>query len=180
MGENHSLKKADEWRRLAAILPFVLWACWRDDNDELPEQSPIGIPSNAKHSPHFTRNPKKIFHAALLLSVGCNVLASQSITKDAAEQGQGYIQQFCRLCLSLGVPMVPNHHMAMHYARLISLYGPVYAWWLFAFERFNGLLESVNTNGHANGVMELTLARNWLMRQRIYELVCYLLYFLLL
>ena len=67
--------------------------------------------------------------------------------------------------------MVPNHHMAMHYARLIRLHGPVYAWWLFAFERFNGMLEDVNTNGHANGQMELTLIRNWLIRQRIYELV---------
>ncbi|KIM73128.1 hypothetical protein PILCRDRAFT_829385, partial [Piloderma croceum F 1598] len=49
----------------------------------------------------------------------------------------------------------------MHYGLFFQL-GPVYAWWLFAFQCFNGLLEKVKLNGHANGVMELTLMRAWL------------------
>ncbi|KAF8579473.1 hypothetical protein K439DRAFT_1620514 [Ramaria rubella] len=78
MGENHSLEKADEWRRHAAILPFVLWECWKDENDEIPCVSQVSIPAKAKYKPKFTRNPKKNFQAALLLSVACKLLTSQS------------------------------------------------------------------------------------------------------
>ena len=61
----------------------------------------------------------------------------------------------------------------MHYSLFFQLFGPVYAWWLFAFECFNGLLEKVKLNGHANGVMELTLMCAWLECHRLYELVEY-------
>jgi len=52
---------------------------------------------------------------------------------------------------------------------MIKLYGPVYGWWLFAFERFNGMLEKVNHNGHDGGRMELTLMRNWVQTHLIYK-----------
>lgn len=45
----------------------------------------------------------------------------------------------------------------MHYSLFFCLFGPLYAWWIFEFEWFNGLLEKVKLNGHAYGVMELTL-----------------------
>jgi len=51
------------------------------------------------------------------------------------------------------------------------MFGPVYAWWLFAFERFNGMMEKVKHNGHDGGVMELTLLRNWVQTQLIFELL---------
>jgi len=57
----------------------------------------------------------------------------------------------------------------MHIADMIKMFGPVYSWWLFAFERFNGMLEHVNHNGHDGGRMELTLMRNWVQTHLIYE-----------
>jgi hypothetical protein len=57
----------------------------------------------------------------------------------------------------------------MHFASMIKLFGPVYAWWLFAFERFNGMLEKVNNNGLDGGRIELTLMRNWVQTHLIYE-----------
>lgn len=57
----------------------------------------------------------------------------------------------------------------MHYLKFIKLFGPVYGWWLFAFERFNGMLEKVKHNGHDGGRMELTLMRHWVMTHLIYE-----------
>ncbi|KAG6862796.1 hypothetical protein C0993_001457, partial [Termitomyces sp. T159_Od127] len=54
---------------------------------------------------------------------------------------------------------------------MICRFGPVYGWWLFAFERFNGMLEKVNHNGHDGGKMEVTLLRNWVQTQLIYELL---------
>jgi hypothetical protein len=153
------------------VLPFILWACWHDADDMISTTPHIRIPGKAKKIPIFERSPLKIFEASLYLSLACRLLLSQTISKATADEGQKFLQQFCLRCLHLRIPMVPNHHMAMHYSRLIRLYGPVYGWWLFAFERFNGMLKSVNTNGHANGEMEITLMRNWMLRQRIYDLV---------
>ncbi|EGO03200.1 hypothetical protein SERLA73DRAFT_23695, partial [Serpula lacrymans var. lacrymans S7.3] len=47
-----------------------------------------------------------------------------------------------------------NHHLSMHYSSIFKHFGPAYGWWLFAFEQFNGKLEWVNLNGHADGEME--------------------------
>jgi hypothetical protein len=73
--------------------------------------------------------------------------------------------------LALGIHLVINHHLAMHYEDMIKLFGPIYGWWLFAFERFNGLLEKVKHNGHDGGRMEITLMRNWVQTHLIYELL---------
>ena len=34
----------------------------------------------------------------------------------------------------------PNMHMHLHMASFIKDYGPIHAFWLFSFERYNGLL----------------------------------------
>ncbi|KAG1809542.1 hypothetical protein EV424DRAFT_1282325, partial [Suillus variegatus] len=47
-----------------------------------------------------------------------------------------------------------NHHASTHIDEMIRKVGPVYAWWLFAFERFNGMLNRVHHNGHDGGRME--------------------------
>ena len=39
-----------------------------------------------------------------------------------------------------------NHHMALHLRECLELFGPVQAWWTFPFERYNGLLQKLNTN----------------------------------
>lgn len=85
--------------------------------------------------------------------------------------GQEFLAQFCRALLALGVPLAINHHLSLHFYDMIRLFGPIYAWWLFAFERFNGMMEKVKHNGHDGGQMEVTLLRNWVQTQLIYELL---------
>jgi len=88
-----------------------------------------------------------------------------------ANAGQMYLANYCQRLLLLGVSPTINHHIAMHFSSMIKLLGPVYGWWLFAFERFNGMLKRVNHNGHDGGRMELTLLRNWVQTHLIYELL---------
>lgn len=88
-----------------------------------------------------------------------------------ARIGQDFLSQYCRMLHALRIHMTINHHLSMHYFKFIKLFGPVYAWWLFAFERFNGMLEKVKHNGHDGGRMELTLLRNWVMTHLIYEYI---------
>ena len=41
-----------------------------------------------------------------------------------------------------------NLHLHAHMKTCILEYGPVYSFWLFAFERLNGILEAYKTNSH--------------------------------
>lgn len=42
----------------------------------------------------------------------------------------------------------PNMHLHGHLHECVKDYGPVYSFWLFSFERFNGILGSYHTNSH--------------------------------
>lgn len=101
------------------------------------------------------------------------ILACKTITMAEVQRGQDYLQSYCQLMLRLGAHLTINHHISMHYVDVYRRFGPVYVWWLFAFERINGDLEKVNVNGGDGGEMELTLLRNWVLRHRCYELVFY-------
>ena len=71
----------------------------------------------------------------------------------------------------MGWPMVINNHLSMHYPDSF-LCGPTNSWWLMGFERCNGDQKKVNLNGHVEGAeMELTLARSWVQKHHLYELV---------
>lgn len=170
MGSNQSLKKADEWRRLLTITPILLWWSWKNDDDEILNVPPP-IPPNATQIPEHSRNPSLIYSAVLLLCVAVRILASREISMTQARLGQTFLTEYIKALLALKVHLVINHHMAMHYLRMIKLFGPVYGWWLFAFERFNGMLEKVKTNGKDGGRSEQTLLRNWLMTHLTYELL---------
>jgi hypothetical protein len=74
-----------------------------------------------------------------------------------AAAGQMYLKMYCLQMMALSVVLTVNHHLMMHFYYQIKLFGPIYAWWLFAFKRFNGMLEKVNHNGHDGGRIELTL-----------------------
>ncbi|KAF5384761.1 hypothetical protein D9615_001059 [Tricholomella constricta] len=170
MGENQSLKKADEWRRLLTITPVLLWYSWRDVNDSIPNSTPRVSPNEVITTTH-SRNRRELYSASLLLCVGVRLLATRTITLSQARLGQEFLVQFCRACLGLGISLVINHHLSTHFFDMIRRFGPIYGWWLFAFERFNGMLEKVNHNGKDGGKMEVTLLRNWAQTQLIYELL---------
>ena len=47
-------------------------------------------------------------------------------------------------------PLVPNHHLSLHLRECLELFGPVHAWWAFPFERYNGILQHLNTNSRTS------------------------------
>ena len=151
-------------------MPIVLWYCWRDDNDRIPQSEPP-INTRAKAPPNTDRRRDHAYELSLMLSASVRLFTSRAISVTDVQRAQRLIQLFCQMALRMGIHLTINHHLAMHYLKVFDDFGPVYAWWLFAYERFNGLLEKVNLNGHADGVMELTLMRAWVLRHRFYELV---------
>ena len=79
------------------------------------------------------------------------------------------------MLIDLNCHLVINYHLSMHFEQMLKKFGPVYGWWLFPYERFNGMLSRVKHNGQAGGRMELTLLRNWVQTQLLYEYVCFVL-----
>ncbi|KAG2737679.1 hypothetical protein P692DRAFT_201674704, partial [Suillus brevipes Sb2] len=169
LADDHGLPKADQWRRLSSIYPFILWLCWRDHHDEIKASAPP-VPASAKPQPTFKRDLRMIYKLVLYLSVSERILASKAISISDIDRGQAYLQLYCQGLESLGVHQTINSHLAMHYSLVFRQYGPAYATWLFGFERFNGVLEDVNLNGHGGGEMEYSLARDWVEKHRLYEL----------
>ncbi|QRV77507.1 Transposase family tnp2 [Ceratobasidium sp. AG-Ba] len=161
------LRKADEFRRLVTILPMALWSVWKDPNDLIPDKAEP-IPESSDYTEDHIRSRKKIFDLIVLLSAASRILASWSITLEDVNHGMRLLQRYCQGLLRLGVHLQPNHHFSMHYERCFRLYGPAYAWWLFAFERFNGILEKVPINRHPEDY-ETILCRFWTRVQRIFE-----------
>ena len=41
---------------------------------------------------------------------------------------------------------VGNQHMSLHLSAYMKLFGPVYSWWTYPFERLIGRLQQVPTN----------------------------------
>ncbi|KAJ3911125.1 hypothetical protein F5877DRAFT_20391, partial [Lentinula edodes] len=168
LGESQSLKKADEWRRLLTVTPIILWYAWRDNDDSIPDTEPP-VSSNEKITTTHSRKRLSLYNTVLYPCVAVRLLSTKRISMVQANQGQQYFAHYCLRLLGLGAELTINHHLAMHFAMMVKLFGPVYAWWLFAFERFNGILEKVKTNGHDGGRCELTMLRNWVQTHLLYE-----------
>ncbi|KAG1725027.1 hypothetical protein EDB19DRAFT_1897829 [Suillus lakei] len=79
LGENQSLKKADEWCRLLTVTPVVLWWSWRDKNDEILDKEPPLPPNTVQ--PDFSRNCVRI-------------LSSRTISMSQAQIGQSFILHY--------------------------------------------------------------------------------------
>ena len=71
------------------------------------------------------------------------------------------LMQFCQKFEQLyGTSKVkPNMHLHGHLKECVLDYGPIYNFWCFSFERFNGILSSFKTN---NRCIEIQLTRKLL------------------
>ena len=81
----------------------------------------------------------------------CYKLCTRSISKEELDKADKLLLDFCIGFESLygGENTTMNMHLHCHLKESVFLYGPVYAYWLFSFERFNGILGSIPTNNRS-------------------------------
>ena len=74
--------------------------------------------------------------------LACRILSSKIITVDNTKLADALLMQFCRRSERMyGKSIVTtNVHCHVHLKACIMDYGPLHGFWLFSFERFNGLL----------------------------------------
>lgn len=92
--------------------------------------------------------------------LACRRLCKHSITDDDIKVADKLLLRFCSQAVELyGEDVItPNMHMHCHLASCIREFGPSHSFWLFPFERYNGVLEEQPTN---NRSIELQLMRRF-------------------
>ena len=96
--------------------------------------------------------------------LACHFMCSRAISQAGVSQMDSYLISFCRMVEELfgAGACTPNLHLHGHLQECFMDYGPSDAFWLFAFERLNGILGSVSTNHQA---IEIQLMRKFLATQ---------------
>uniref|UniRef100_A0A1A7YTN3 Transposase domain-containing protein n=1 Tax=Iconisemion striatum TaxID=60296 RepID=A0A1A7YTN3_9TELE len=95
----------------------------------------------------------------------CIILCSRVISIHKLEVADRYLQTFLSKFVNLfgTLQCTPNMHLHLHLKECMLDFGPVYSFWCFSFERFNGLLGKYNNNNRTVEVqiMRQKLALPW-------------------
>ena len=99
----------------------------------------------------------------------CSLFCSTVITESRAQLAHSYILKFCRNIEELYGKhrITPNMHLHTHILDCILDYGPVYSFWLFSFECYNGILGEYGTNQRA---VEIQLMRKFTSDQFVKDI----------
>lgn len=100
--------------------------------------------------------------------IACKLLCRTFVTASDLMEADSLLKTFCVKFERLyGAECVtPNMHMHTHLCERVLDFGPVYAFWLFSFERYNGIVGSFQTN---NRSIELQFMRKFLRDQTVQE-----------
>lgn len=135
IGAKFSFMKAAEWKSWCLVYsPLLLF-------NVLPEK-------------HFTHWMKFVDAFRLL--------CKPSITKTELDEANELLLSFCRECEKIYSSsfITPNMHMHGHIKDTVLDFGSVYSFWLFSFERYNGMLSQTETNRKPG--LEQTIACSFL------------------
>ena len=101
--------------------------------------------------------------------LACRHLCKACITKTDLVIADRKLLDFCKKVESLygKTVITPNMHLHLHIRECVENYGSVYGFWLFSFERYNGLLGSFHTN---NREIEVQLMRRFLTMSALDDL----------
>lgn len=75
--------------------------------------------------------------------------AGRSVTTARAEEFRVLMLKYLHGLVKLfpAIRIVPYHHLAIHMTELLSHFGPTTAWRCWVFERYNHMLQNIETNG---------------------------------
>ena len=109
----------------------------------------------------FDLLPREHFRCWQSFVLACRRFCQSSISVEDITVADALLLKFCRKCVEMYGPssITPNMHLHCHLAECIRDFGPSQAFWLFPFERYNGLL---GRQPHNNRCIELQLMRRFL------------------
>ena len=92
--------------------------------------------------------PKPQFNMWQMFVRACKILLKGYISPDELTTAHNLLKLFNTTFQSIlgSQHCTPNMHMALHIKGCISDFGPVYGFWCYSFERYNGILGNYQTN----------------------------------
>ena len=104
----------------------------------------------------------------LLFVKATSILCSRTVSIDDTNAADQYLVLFCKEFEKLYGPRccTPNMHLHLHLRDCVLDYGPVYSFWCFAFERYNGMLGFYPTNSRQ---IEPQMMRKFIQQQQIHS-----------
>ena len=80
--------------------------------------------------------------------LACRILCKCQLSSEDIALSDALLLQFCRRSQHIygNSFITPNIHLHCHLKEAVEDYGPVFGFWLFSFERYNGILGSQTTN----------------------------------
>lgn len=96
----------------------------------------------------------------------CHILCSAVINTFQVKRADELLVKFCRTVEDLYSKSVitPNLHLHCQLCECILDFGPVYGFWCFSIERYNGILGAMHVNNHQ---IEVQLMRKFLEQQQL-------------
>ena len=124
----HGKLKADQWRTLCTVhIVMTLGRLWGH--------------SKAKYE------ERRVLQNFVDLVVAVDLATRRSMSPARARAYDARMYSYLTGIRELfDQELVPNHHLALHLAQCLALFGPVHGWWAYPFERYNGMLQRLNTN----------------------------------
>lgn len=101
------------------------------------------------------------------------ILCQTKLTGEEIKLADAYLLQFCTKIVALyGQEVItPNMHLHCHLKNDLFNYGPVYGYWLFSYERYNGILEHFPSN---NRSFEIFMMKRFLREFTLHSSLYYL------
>ena len=92
--------------------------------------------------------PQQHLQYRLLFVKACTLLCSRTISHSKITESHQYLTIFCRRFQEVNgeASCTPNMHLHLHLAQCLFDFGPLYSFWCYSFERFNGTLGHYPTN----------------------------------
>ena len=105
--------------------------------------------------------PTEHFKCWQCFVLACRRLCQKTLSQADLTIADGLLLKFCKKCVDLYGPrsITPNMHLHCHLADCIRDFGPCHSFWLFSFERYNGILGKEPNN---NRSVELQLMTRFL------------------
>lgn len=129
----HGKLKADHWRTVCTVsMVITLVRLWGTATASAEQKALL---ENFVH-----------------LVCAVDLAVRRSVDPDRIAKFDGHMQDYLaglRLLFQWH-QFVPNNHLSLHLKECLDNFGPVHAWWAFPFERFNGLLQKLNTNSKSS------------------------------
>ena len=127
--------KADEWRTLSTIqLPLAL-VCHLLWSEESSDQQ-------------YRKRFDDVIDHTMDLVQAVSVLFRTSTSVEESKKYKYYIENYIRRLREVhpSARLLPNMHMATHITEFLPLFGSIYSWWTFPFERMIGVLQDLPSN----------------------------------